>query len=170
MNAIPQKILETKVVDAVLEFYKPYFDKGGHKKLAEAVKRQVNFEGKELAAARQRAMAEHEKMGRIISNLLDNITPTNRDFVDQRLSELKQQKQQSEIRLEELDRLFTSQVEINSIVTDSMQFLSDLGFTFRQGLPQEKLSASFMVTRSPLGMETSLVSNHSCGHESPGNL
>ena len=57
MNPIPQKILETKVVDAVLEFYKPYFDKGGHKKLAEAVKRQVNFEGKELAAAKKQLEA-----------------------------------------------------------------------------------------------------------------
>jgi len=57
------------------------------------------------------------------------------------LNELKQQRQQLEARLEELDRLSLSQAEIGSIVTDSMQFLSGLEFTLRQGLPQEKLAA-----------------------------
>jgi ATP-dependent protease HslVU (ClpYQ) ATPase subunit len=91
-----------------------------------------------LVTARQRAQAEQERIGKIIDNLLDNITPTNREYVDQRLNELKQQKQQLEIRL---DQLSLSQAEIDSIVTDSMQFLSGLEFTLRQGLPQEKLAA-----------------------------
>jgi len=141
MNAIPQKILEGKVIDIVLDFYKPYLDKAGRKKLAEAVKTQVNFEGEELVAARQRAQTEQKKIGKIINNLLDNITETNREYVDRRLNELKQQKQQLEARLEELDQLSLSQAEIDSIVTDSMQFLSGLEFTLRQGLRQEKLVA-----------------------------
>ena len=141
MNPIPKKILEGKVIDTALDFYRPYLEKTGRKKLAEAIKMQVNFEGKELVAARQRAQAEQEKIGKTIDNLLDNITPTNREYVDQRLNELKQQKQQLETRIEELDQLFLSQTEIDSIVTDSMQFLSGLKFTFRQGLPHEKLAA-----------------------------
>ncbi len=141
MNAIPQNILEAKVIDTVLDFYKRCLDKGGRKKLAEAVKTQVNFEGEEFAAARQRAQNEQEKIGEIINNLLDNITETNREYVDRRLNELKQQKQQLEVRFEELDQLSLSQAEIDSIVTDSMQFLSGLEFTLRQGLRQEKLVA-----------------------------
>ncbi len=141
MNPIVQKILEGKVIDTVLDFYRPYLDKGGRKKLAEAVKLQVNFEGKELIAARQRAQAEQERIDKIIDNLLDNITPTNREYVDRRLNELKQQRQQLEVRLEELDQLSLSQTEIDGIVTDSMQFLSGLEFTLRQGLPHEKLAA-----------------------------
>lgn len=141
MNPIPQKILECKVIDAVLDFYKPYLDKDGRKKLAEAVKKQIGSEGEELAAARRRAQAEQGKIIKIINNLLDNITPTNREYVDRRLNELKQQRQQIETRLEELDQLSLSQAEIDNIVTDSMQFLSSLEFTLRQGLPQEKLVA-----------------------------
>ncbi|MCZ6652295.1 MAG: hypothetical protein O7D91_04630 [Planctomycetota bacterium] len=45
------------------------------------------------------------------------------------------------VRLAELDRLAASQAEINSIVTDALQFISGLKFTFNQGLPQEKLCA-----------------------------
>jgi Tfp pilus assembly protein PilO len=57
------------------------------------------------------------------------------------LIELKQQKQQFEARLEELDRLVISQAEIKNMVADAMQFLSRLGFTLREGLAQEKLVA-----------------------------
>ena len=94
-----------------------------------------------MVAARQRAQTEQKKIGKIINNLLDNITETNREYVDRRLNELKQQRQQFEARLEELGQLSLSQAEIDSIVTDSMQFLSGLEFTLRQGLPQEKLVA-----------------------------
>jgi len=141
MNSIPQKILESKVIDTVLDFYKRYLNKGGRKKLAEAIKVQINFEGEELVAARQRAQTKQKRIDQIINNLLDNITPTNREYVDRRLNELKQQRLQLEARLEELDQLSLSQAEIDNIVTDSMQFLSGLEFTLRQGLPQEKLVA-----------------------------
>jgi hypothetical protein len=141
MNAIPKDILEDAVIKIVLDFYRPYLEKDGRRKLAEAVKMQVNFEGEELVAARQRAQTEQEKTGKIIDNLLDNITPTNREYIDRRLNELKQQRQQIEARIEELDRISLSQAEIDNIVSDSMQFLSGLEFTLRQGLPQEKLVA-----------------------------
>ncbi len=141
MNAIPKDIFEEAVIKMVLDFYRPYLEKDGRRKLAEAVKMQVNFEGEELVAARQRAQTEQEKTGRIIDNLLDNITPTNREYIDRRLNELKQRRQQIEARIEELDRISLSQAEIDNIVSDSMQFLSGLEFTLRQGLPQEKLVA-----------------------------
>ena len=65
----------------------------------------------------------------------------NREYIDRRLNELKQQRQQIEARIEELDRICLSQAEIDNIVSDSMQFLAGLEFTLRQGLPQEKLVA-----------------------------
>ena len=85
--------------------------------------------------------SELERVDGIINNLLDNITETNRQYVDTRLNELTQQKQQLQARIEELDRLSLSQAEIKSIVADTMQFLSSLEFTLREGLPQEKLVA-----------------------------
>ena len=141
MNPIGQKILEGKVINTVLDFYKPYLDKGGRKKLAEAVKIRVNFEEEELVAAHKREHRQLNKINKIISNLMDNITSANREFVDIRLTGLKQQKQQLEARLEEIDRLVISQAEIKSIVADTMQFLSSMEFTLREGLPQEKLVA-----------------------------
>ena len=78
---------------------------------------------------------------RTVSNLLDNITSSNRESIDQRLDELKQQRLQLESRLEELDRLSLSRDEINIILSDSAKFLSGLEFVLREGLPHEKLVA-----------------------------
>ena len=141
MNPIPKEVLETKVIEAVLDFYRPYLEKGGRQKLAEAVKAQTGTEKEDITTARQRAEGELERITGIINNLLDNITDTNRNRVDKRLNELTTQKQQIETRLEELERLLLSQVEIDTIVTDGMQFLGGLEFTLRNGLAEEKLTA-----------------------------
>ncbi|NQT01547.1 MAG: hypothetical protein HQ580_05965 [Planctomycetes bacterium] len=103
------------------------------------VKTQIGSEAEEFVAARKRAHRQLNKINKTINNLLDNITSTNRELVDQRLTELKQQKQQFEARLEELDRLSFSQNQINSIVSDSMKFLASLEFVLREGISQEKL-------------------------------
>ena len=141
INTILQKVLESLVTDTVIDFYRPYLAPGGRRKLAQAVKAQIGSEAEEFVTARKRAQRELNKINKTINNLLDNITSTNREFVDQRLTELKQQKHQFETRLEELDRLGVSQAEIKSIVADAMQFISSLEFILREGLAQEKLVA-----------------------------
>jgi hypothetical protein len=141
LNAILQEVLESKVINAVLDFYRPYLALGGRRTLAQAMKAQIGSESKELFSARKRAHRELNKIKRIIGNLLDNITPTNRQLVDQRLRELQQRKGQLEARLEELDRLVISQAEIRGMVSDAIEFISGLEFTLGEGLAQEKLVA-----------------------------
>ena len=141
MNLIPQRDLETLAIDAVLGFYQPCLEKGGREKIVAIVRKQMGCDNEELVAARARAEEEQERVGSIINNLLDNLTADNREFVDGRLKELSNQRKQLESRLAELDRLAASQAEINSIVTDALQFISGLKFTLHQGLPQEKLCA-----------------------------
>lgn len=138
---IPQHALEQTVIEEVLKFYRPYLEKGGRQKLAEAVARQFESEGQDVESARERAAAELERVTQIINNLLDNITETNREFVDQRLRELTQQRKRLEGRLEELDSLASSKDEVRAIATEAIEFLSGLEFTLREGVPQEKLAA-----------------------------
>jgi DNA invertase Pin-like site-specific DNA recombinase len=141
MNPIPKELLESNVIETVLCFYKPYLEKDGRQKLAEAVKAQTGAEKEDITSARQRAQAELENITKIINNLLDNLTETNREHVDKRLNELTTTKQQIEARLEELERLSLSQAEIDTLVTDGMRFLAGLEFTLHNGLPEEKLTA-----------------------------
>ena len=141
MNPIPQAELEALVIDAVLNFYKPYLAEDGRRRIAEAVKEQLGSESEEVAAARKRAESEHQQITRTINNLLDNITPANRELVDQRLKELAEQRQRLESRLDEIDRLAASQIEIKSIAAETARFLSGLEFTLRNGFAQDKLAA-----------------------------
>lgn len=141
MNPIPQAELESLIIDAVLNFYKPYLGNGGGRRIAEAVKAQLGSESVEVSAARKRADSEHRKIVRTINNLLDNITAANREFVDERLNELADQRQRLEARIDEFDRLAASQAEIKSIATETARLLSGLEFTLRNGFPQEKLAA-----------------------------
>jgi hypothetical protein len=141
MNPIPLDDLETMVIDTILKFYSPYLANGGRRKLAEAVKQQIGSEGVEFDEAHARAKDEEQAVAKTINNLLDNITPTNREFVDRRLEELTEQRRQLATRLDELDLLASSQAEVKAIVADTMQFLGGLEFTLREGVPQEKLVA-----------------------------
>ena len=141
MNPIPQADLEATVIEAVLDFYKPYLAKDGRRKLGKAVKEQLGSEGEHYDAARTRAEEEQQRINGIINNLLDNITSTNREHVDHRLNELTNQRRELETRLEELDLLATSQAQVTAITTDAMRFLAGLDFTLHQGLPQEELVA-----------------------------
>jgi hypothetical protein len=54
---------------------------------------------------------------------------------------LKKQKAQLETRLEELERLESSQDEIQNIISEAIRYISSLEFILKNGLPQEKLVA-----------------------------
>jgi ribosomal protein S10 len=141
LNSIPQEILEQAVIEQILEFYEKYMDEDGRELLAEKVKSQINLENIDFKSAKQRVDQELQRNDQIINNLLDNLTAQNRELVDKRLNDLKNQKILLESRLEELDRLQSSQDEILNIVSQTLTFISSLEYTLKNGLPQEKLVA-----------------------------
>ena len=138
---IPQQDSEEMTIDTDLACDQRGLEKGGREKSVAIVRKQKGGDNEELVAARARAEEEQDRVVGIINNLLDNLTADNREFVDGRLKELSSQRKQLESRLAELDRLAASQAEINSIVTEALQFITGLKFTLDQGLPQEKLCA-----------------------------
>jgi ParB-like chromosome segregation protein Spo0J len=139
LNSIPKEEHEESVINVVLDYYSQYLQKDGRTKLAEIIKQQSGSEKEDITKARQRAEDELSRIGKIIDNLLDNITEPNRQYVDKRLNKLSKQRLQLEQRLDESDMLSISQEEIKTIVADSMQFIFTLELTLTKGLPQEKL-------------------------------
>ncbi|MFC1653025.1 recombinase family protein [Planctomycetota bacterium] len=136
---IRKKALEEAVIGAVLGYYQQYQGKAGHQHLRASVKAQVGSEGKEMVAAQKRATREKHEITQTINNLLDNITETNRDLVDKRLTELKSRLRDLDARLTELDRLITSQGQIKELVSEAKGFLSNLKDVLSEGEPHEKL-------------------------------
>ena len=109
--------------------------------LAALIKDQIGTEAEELAESRVRVKEEEENLETTISNLLDNISEANREFVDDRLGALKKQHDCLNLRSDELERLELSQASIDGTVDDAMEWLSKLEFILRHGIPQEKLVA-----------------------------
>jgi DNA invertase Pin-like site-specific DNA recombinase len=141
MNPLPQEELESLVVNTVLDYYSPYLEKDGRKKISALIKDQSGVEQENIEKSQQRAREELERISGIINNLLDNLTKANREYVDKRLTELNAQRKKLEERLRELDLLALSQVEIRTTVADTLKFISGLEYTLTQGLPQEKIVA-----------------------------
>jgi site-specific DNA recombinase len=138
MGAIPQHVLEEVVCKAVLEFYQPYLEEGGRKKLAAEVEKLMDQSTGDVGEARKRAQARIDQITSSINHLLDNITAANREFADQRLDALGKEKQVLEQRMEELDRLTLTQGQTRGVTQELMQFIGSLPYTLRQGLPEEK--------------------------------
>ncbi len=94
--------METRVIETVLKFYAAYRAKGGKERLARVVQKHLGAQVQDFQAARQRALGEVRRLKSVSDNLLDNITPANRQHVDERLQELSQERRALELRLEEL--------------------------------------------------------------------
>jgi len=86
---IPQQWIEEWVLGQIGEIVQGYLKRGGEERLRRMIEQELavppNGNGTGLAALRQRKTdIEHT-----IENLLDNITPTNRDYVDRRIEKLR---------------------------------------------------------------------------------
>gem|GEM_PF-6670674 len=88
-SVIPKDLIESWVLEQIGQIVHDYLEDGGEAKLRQMIEQEMagasRFDGSALAATRQRK-ADIEAT---IENLIDNITPTNRDFVDRRIEKLR---------------------------------------------------------------------------------
>ena len=86
---IPQEFIETWVLEQIGGIVHGLLDNGGEKKMRRLIEQEMagagRDDGSELAKVHQRK-ADIEAT---IENLLDNMTATNRDFVDRRIEKLR---------------------------------------------------------------------------------
>ena len=138
LGPVDQDKLETTVVDAVLDFYRPYLGAGGRKELLAALRQHAGAEAGDVASARKRMAGDLAQVNATIENLLDNLTETNREFVDKRLVELRRERDEVQMRLEQLDGLSASQAELQAAVAETSRFLAGLEYTLREDVPENK--------------------------------
>ncbi len=107
-HVLPKEEIEEWVFAQIAHIVRGYLERGAEQKLREMIEQEVaggdRFDATELATVRQR-QADIEAA---IENLLDNLTATNRDYVDRRIAKLKDEtvelKQQEEALLERQGR------------------------------------------------------------------
>jgi hypothetical protein len=140
--------IDDAVVHAVAEFYADYTRDGGRNRLAAAVHAGLGEESEDLGTARVRAQDERAKIMHTIRNLLDNITPTNREFADERIVELGKAKAAVECRLEELRRMAEARVEANKVFATAMDSVLELPAALPLGSHAKRLSSLRKVVAS----------------------
>ena len=99
---LPKEEVEEWVFAQITRIVKGYLEQGGEQKLREMIEQEMagsdRFDESELATVRQR-QADIEAA---IENLLDNLTATNRDYVDRRIAKLKDETAQLQSQEEAL--------------------------------------------------------------------
>ncbi|MCI0350415.1 MAG: recombinase family protein [Acidobacteriales bacterium] len=130
--------IEHAVINAVLDFYKRYDGADGETLLFEMVQKHLGVEAQDLASARKRVVHDRKRIESSIANVLDNITTNNRDLAERRLSELRRERDELQVRADELERLRVQQHEVQSLVHEVRRFLNSLEFTLKHGLPEER--------------------------------
>ena len=138
-NSIPQQVLEKTAIDALLGYYAKYLEEGGKELLIKAIKSQLKCEDRDISNALIRNREELRKIEPVINNLLDNITPKNREAVDKRIKQLQKKRKQLENIREELEQLENQQQQVTSLTAETIKFIRSLKDTFTHDLPQEKL-------------------------------
>jgi len=154
---IGQKLLESKVIEAVLSFYKRYDGAEGASALSRVVRDHLGAAANDLSEARQRVEKGRERIEATIRKLLDNISPSTRDMVEGRLAELRRERDALVTRGEELERMSAEEDEVQVVVQDVGRFLSSLPFTLEYGLPEEKKAA---LRQCIMAIEVCAPDNH----------
>lgn len=138
---IDQSVLEAAVVDAVLAHFAQFTSEARPERLAAAVRECVGRDSEDLVGARLRSQERRAELTRTISNLLDNISPTNRALVDERLGVLSREKEEVERRLDELERLARARVEEGALVGEAWEFLHEMPAVLRHASPEKRIRA-----------------------------
>ena len=135
---IPKDELEQYVMDTIGTMISEYFTGDNLTMLRKLVEEEVNSlipnSGNEIDRVESR-LAE---IDRIVTNLIDNITATNREFVDKRIIELKRERAELEARLGALEAEGKKRIEAGAIVDEAMAMAGDYGRVFAEGTVEEK--------------------------------
>ncbi len=136
---VDQAVLEEAVTRAVVCRYAHYLAED--RLLARAIREITGPGSPDLAAARGRADEELRAVKRTIANILDNVTPATRAYVDERITKLGAERDAIERRIDELDRMALSSAEIEAIVEETRAFVHELEFVLAKGPPEARIRA-----------------------------
>jgi hypothetical protein len=133
--------LEEAVIEAAIEFYKRYTQGKGEALIKTAIRKQLGSQQDQAAALRVECEAQIERIDGLVRNLLDNIKPSNRDLVNQRLDELSRERDDAESQLASLNQAVLVEDEIKELLQETIVFASNLDSTLHHGSLDDRRSA-----------------------------
>ncbi len=139
---VDQDRLEAAVVDTVIKFYQErYGGADGHKQLAAAVRDHLGHESADIAEAGRRLERDRERIDQKIETLLDNLSDKTRELVEERLVQLRDDRDRLKTRADELERLALRDAEVHDLVLELRGFLAALEGSLRVGPNEQRVAA-----------------------------
>ena len=139
-NVISKEMLEEFAIEAIGTQVEEFLRRGGNKLLRKYLEEEVG--GRRIDIAPEVARVEHrlKQIDETVNNLLDNITPTNRDFVDKRIKGLRREIRALASRRDELVLAAKSKLDLEELVGQIHEYMRDFKRVVGEGTIDEKRS------------------------------
>jgi len=138
-RVVSKEWLEGWVVEQIELMLKEYFGTPeGLKKIYWMVKEEIDDITPQIGKELDQVEGRTQEVKKNISNLIENLTSTNREYVDARLVELKRESAVLESKLLELKATGAKKIEIGRLIDQGVELASDFKTVFAEGSIDEK--------------------------------
>ncbi|MEE8154286.1 MAG: hypothetical protein V3T53_04930 [Phycisphaerales bacterium] len=139
IGRVDKDLLEQTIIEAVVAFYEPFSGDDAHGSIAAALDEQLGGEITQIAKTQVRFKARKRAIDKKVRTMIDNITATNRELIDDRVGELTLERERLEQKLESLTHLMLSKEESEEIIAETVLFVAALKSSLTDGpLDQRK--------------------------------
>jgi len=136
---IGKDFIESWVIDKIGTMLKQYFSTpDGLKEIRRLIETEVASEKLQLGDELDQVDTRLNEIKQTIANLIDNLTASNREYVDARLVELKRESAVLEAQRLQLEAAGNKRVELERLIEQSISLASEFEPVFAAGTMQEK--------------------------------
>ena len=137
-KVIPKDQIEEWVMEVIGQMLKEYFTSDNLVTLRRMVEQEINLLIPDIGSELDKTDNRLKEIIQTITNLIDNITDVNREFVDKRIIELKREMIELEKRKQELESAGDKRLETERIIEEAMAMAGDFKQVFDEGSVEEK--------------------------------
>ncbi|MDP8239950.1 MAG: recombinase zinc beta ribbon domain-containing protein [Candidatus Hatepunaea meridiana] len=138
-RVVRKEWLEGWVIEKIETMLKEYFGTPeGLEKMHRMVEDEINDMVPQIGKELDQVEGRIQEVKQTISNLIENLTSTNREYVDARLVELKRELAVLESKRLELEAVGAKKLEINRLVDQAVELASEFKTAFAEGTIEEK--------------------------------
>lgn len=132
-GAVSQSKLDKLLCEAVAGYYQRYAGATGRRLLSASIRSMISTEGDDLAAKQAKAQQRISAVDSTVRNLVDSLTPANREIVDKRLSELSRERARLERDIESLRSLSIPARDLERLIAECSEFAGSMGAVMEHG-------------------------------------
>ena len=139
-RTLPKDEIEGYVLDVIGQMLGQYFVGENLTLLRKFVEEELGSLTPDFSNEIDRVEARLSEIEKVVTNLIDNITSTNREYVDKRIIELKRERIELENKLRTLEADGKKRIEVSTLVDQALEIAGDFKRVFEEGTIEEKRS------------------------------